>query len=177
MMPVSLRALLCASVLLLAFAAPAAAQSAPGWMRVDHDAKTVHLAVVAGKTTANNSWNFNGYARGEATVVVPLGYTVELTFSNQDKAMAHSLAVLPAAEAYPAVFTDPALAFSGAATSHPTDMMKATQPGGKETIRFVADAAGDYAMLCLVPGHATVGMWIGLRVADGAAPTVLTPGR
>ena len=42
-------------------------------------------------------------------------------------------------------------------------------PGSTETITFVADAAGDYTLVCYVPGHTAVGMWIYFRVtSDGS---------
>jgi len=35
---------------------------------VDDGARTVTIDLIAGSTDANNRWNFNGYANGEATV-------------------------------------------------------------------------------------------------------------
>ena len=144
--------------------------SVPDWMSVDDTAKTVSLTIVAGGTPANNSWNFNGYVNGEATVVVPVGYTVDLTFTNQDQVMAHSLGIGALEASYPAMFDSPAPAFEGAMSSNPTDMMNATKVGESEVLTFVADEAGDYAIICYVPAHATTGMWIGFRVsADGSS--------
>ena len=40
-------------------------------------------------------------------------------------------------------------------------------PGQSATIQFVADAAGNYAMICYTPGHTTLGMWLYFNVAAG----------
>ena len=50
-------------------------------------------------------------------------------------------------------------------------MTDSTMNGETETITFTAGAAGEYALVCYVPGHATAGMWINFNVeaAAGAA--------
>src|SRR5688572_7494509 len=71
--------------------APAAAAGMPEWYQVDHTARTVNLTVTAGLDATNNNWNFNGGANGNVTITVPEGYTVNMTFTNRDAAMAHSV--------------------------------------------------------------------------------------
>lgn len=143
----------------------------PSWMTVDHAAKTVTMTVVAGQTTDNNNWNYNGMAHGQGTIVVPVGYQVSITFENNDPTMmVHSIGVGQTAETSLPMFTDPQPVFAGAMSSNPTDPMNATKNGESETITFVADAAGDYALICYTPGHALTGMWIGFNVsAEGEA--------
>ena len=142
----------------------------PEWMSVDKAAKTVSIEIVAGKTDANNNWNFNGFVSGEATVVVPQGFTVEIVFKNNDPNMVHSIGVGERMDAYPAMIENPKPAFDGAISSNPTDMLNATKSGASETLTFTADNAGDYALICYIPAHATTGMWIGFTVsADGQA--------
>lgn len=147
--------------------------SMPEWMSVDEGAMTVTLDIVAGETAANNGWNYNGYSKGEATIVVPTGYTVTINFTNNDTVNPHSLGIdRSAGGSYPAMFDPDALdiAFDGAITSGATSMTESTAPEGYETISFVADAAGEYSMVCYVPAHAATGMWIGFTVsADGSA--------
>ena len=159
-------------------APPAAAESAPTaelavpeWMAVDHEAQTVTMDIVAGSTDANNHWNYNGYYNGNATIVVPVGYTITINFSNEDQANPHSVGVDPSAGgSWPAMFEDPQPVFEGAMTSNPTDMATATMPGASETITFVADTAGEYTLVCYIPAHAATGMWIFFTVsADGEA--------
>lgn len=137
----------------------------PEWMSVDRAEKTVALDIAAGKTDANNHWNYNGLTNGEATIVVPEGYTVVIYFTNEDPNMMHSLAVLEPQETYPPAFEEPKPVFAGAISSNPTDMATATQPGGGEMITFIADKAGEYVLICLIPAHAVTGMWIGFSVS------------
>ena len=149
-----------------AAAAPSATMPA-GWIAVDDAARTVRVTLVAGETDANNRWNFNGYANGEATVVVPVGYTVTLNVENRDPVHHHSVGVFARAASYPAVFEEATPVFDGAITSHAMSMTDATAPGGgTESITFVASEAGEYALVCLVPAHAVTGMWIGFDVSE-----------
>ena len=153
-------------------AAPVLAQdlSTPDWMTVDKDAKTVSIEIIAGKTDANNKWNFNGFTAGEATVVVPEGFTVTLTFTNKDPNMVHSIGVGEKMDTYPPMLENPTPAFEGAMSSNPTDMMNATKNGATETLTFTADKAGEFALVCYIPAHAATGMWIGFTVsAEGKA--------
>ena len=145
----------------------------PEWMTVDAAAKTVTMDVVVGMTGANNNWNFNGLSNGEATIVVPEGYTVTLNFVNKDPAMAHSVGVSTKEAVWPPMFTTVTPAFEGALSKNPTDMATSTMPNESETLTFVADKAGEYAMVCYLPAHATTGMWIGFTVsADGEVGVV-----
>ena len=144
----------------------AAAAAEVDWIAVDEGARTVTIDLIAGSTDANNRWNFNGYANGEATVVVPAGYTVTLNFENRDPVNYHSVGVLEWAASYPAVFDTAVPVFDGAITTNATSMTEATAPGGgTETISFAASTAGEYALVCPVPAHAVTGMWIGFEVS------------
>lgn len=146
----------------------ASQEGLPDWMQVNDSNQTVEMEVVAAKTSANSNWNFNGYANGNATITVPQGYEVTIEFSNEDPAVAHSLGIDERMDGWPATFSDPEPVFEGAITSNPTSMSRATAPGSSETIIFTADQAGEYAMVCYIPGHATAGMWIYFNVsADG----------
>lgn len=155
-------------------AAPAAAaqgpMTMPSWMKVDNAAKTATIAIHAGQTADNNHWNYNGYFNGNATITVPEGYAITLTFTNDDPAMPHSLGVDSAYATFPASFTNPQPIFPGAITSNPTDMGKATQPKQSQTLKFTASKAGNYTINCFIPGHALAGMWIHFDVSsDGKA--------
>jgi len=143
----------------------------PAWMTVDHAAKTVSMTIVAGQSTVNNSWNFNGMIRGESAIVVPVGYAVEIIYENSDPNMiVHSVGVGQMSETTTALFMDPTPAFSGAISTSAGDPINATKSGASETLTFVADTAGEYALICYVPAHALTGMWIGFIVSeDGSA--------
>ena len=153
----------------------AGAMSMPDWMRVDTAARTVTMDIVAGQTAANNNWNYNGHFNGDATITVPQGYQVTINFRNNDPAIAHSLGIVDQVGSYPPQFQSPQPLFAGAMTSNPTDPINATKSGASETIRFTAATAGQYAMVCFVPAHATAGMWVRFNVsADGTAGVTTT---
>jgi sulfocyanin len=135
----------------------------PDWFKVDHKAKTVTMDIVA--TQEARSWKFNGYSYGSATITVPEGYQVTINFSNEDF-MPHSIGVanLPVGE-WPTTLDDTPV-FEGAITSEATSN-EATGQGESETITFTASKAGNYALVCYVPTHALVGMWIKFNVAAG----------
>lgn len=141
----------------------------PDWMSVDDQNKMVTIQLVAGQTDANTHWNFNGYHDGNATVVVPEGYEITLKLENQDQAVAHSVGVDEQAGGYPATFDRVTPPFRGAVTSGATKLAYATQPGESETITFNVSEAGNYALVCYVPAHATQGMWIRFVVSDKGA--------
>lgn len=148
----------------------ASQEGLPDWMQVNDSNQTVQMEVIAAKTSANSNWNFNGYANGNATITVPQGYEVTIEFSNEDPAVAHSLGIDERMDRWPATFSAPEPVFEGALTSNPTSMSRATAPGSSETITFTADQAGEYAMVCYIPGHATAGMWIYFNVSsDGTS--------
>lgn len=152
-------------------AAPPAAPAGGGmlsqadWVTVDETARTVTIDLVAGQTDANNHWNFNGHVNGDATVVVPEGYEVTINLSNEDPVNFHSVAALEAQATYPAMFESPTPVFEGAITSNATSMTEGTGPGESESITFTAGSAGNYALVCLIPAHATQGMWLGFEVS------------
>jgi uncharacterized cupredoxin-like copper-binding protein len=148
---------------------PAAADTSADWFTVDEAARTVTIDLVAGSTSANNHWNFNGLYGGRGAITVPEGYTVTINFENRDPAMAHSVGVGERMATYPTNFSDPQAVFAGAMSSNPTSMTDATMPGQSETLTFTADRAGDFALICYVSGHAATGMWMPFTVsADGS---------
>ncbi len=124
--------------------------------------RTVEFALVAGKTPANGSFNFNGYAKGALTVTVPVGWKVAIRYENAS-ALRHSLDVIPYTGTQPDSAPPPA--FPGAST---TDLVDGIGVGKQETVTFVASKAGKYEFLCGVLGHAQAGMW-GLFVVSSTA--------
>jgi sulfocyanin len=147
----------------------AAAEASADWFVVDEAAQTVTINLIAGSTSANNHWNYNGLYGGAGTITVPEGYTVTVNFENRDPAMAHSFGIDERMSSYPTNFTDVEPVFAGAISSNPTSMTDSTMPGQSETVTFTADAAGEYVLICYVSGHAATGMWVNFNVsADGS---------
>ncbi|HKJ01546.1 MAG TPA: sulfocyanin-like copper-binding protein [Longimicrobiales bacterium] len=141
----------------------------PDWFHVDEAGKTVHMTITAGLTDVLNHWNYNGYTKGEATITVPEGYTINIDLVNKDPVMAHSLGISTVTSGFGAML-DQTVAFDGAVTSDAASMTDATMPGETESISFVASKAGNYSMACFIVGHAATGMWIHFNVsADGSA--------
>jgi len=148
--------------------APSGAMTIPDWFAVDNDAQTVTIDVTAGSIPDNNYWNFNGHIKGQLAINVPEGYTVTINFVNQDPNMAHSLGISTELSNF-AMPPSPTPAFAGAISGNPQSMIDATMPGESETITFVADAAGNYTMVCYIAGHTAIGMWLFFNVTDGEA--------
>jgi sulfocyanin len=141
--------------------APKHGQTAPS--------KTVEFALIAGKTAANGSFNFNGYAKGALTVTVPVGWKVVIHYSNGG-ALRHSLDVIPYTGTQPD--SAPAPAFAGASTK---DLVDGIGVGKQETVTFTAGKAGTYEFLCGVLGHAQAGMWDRLVVSPAAKTPSVGP--
>jgi FtsP/CotA-like multicopper oxidase with cupredoxin domain len=149
-------------------AIPTGPMTMPEWYEIDRDAQTVNLTITAGSTNANNYWNYNGAINGRTAITVPEGYTVNLTLINQDPNMPHS-AVISSETRNFAAPPSPEPVFAGAATENSTSMVDATMPGETETITFVAETAGTYSMVCTIPGHSALGMWLFFNVAPADA--------
>lgn len=145
---------------------PSGELAMPDWYAVDHDAQTVTLDIVAGSDPSNNYWNYNGAINGEWAITVPEGYTVTINFSNSDPNMAHSLGISSELTGFA---TPPATepVFEGAISEDPGSMIDSTMPGESEVITFVASEAGNYSLVCYIPGHTAVGMWLYFTVAEG----------
>lgn len=142
------------------------------WFHVDDANRSVHMTITAGLTDVKNYWNFNGGSDGDMTITVPEGYAVVLDFVNNDPAMAHSVGIHEMAANWGIVQPDPV--FEGAISSNPASMTEATMPGQSETLSFTASTAGEYAMVCYIPGHTAAGMWIRFNVSSDGSKGVQT---
>lgn len=152
---------------------PTGPMTVPDWYAVDHTARTVRLTVTAGSTPANNYWNFNGAINGDLAITVPEGYRVTIEFTNRDPNMAHSLGISPLTTSF-SMPPEPTPVFAGAITQNPGSMIDGTMPGETETVEFVAERAGSYLMVCYIPGHTAVGMWVFFNVSAGGEVGVQT---
>ncbi|MCZ6495381.1 MAG: sulfocyanin-like copper-binding protein, partial [Alphaproteobacteria bacterium] len=56
----------------------------PSWMEADASRKKVKFMLVSGWNANNGALNYNGYFEGGMTIVVPVGWRVEITLRNQD---------------------------------------------------------------------------------------------
>jgi sulfocyanin len=127
----------------------------------DKATKTVTFALIAGAPGGNGGpFNFNGYTNGTATLTVPAGSKVVMNFVNED-GTPHSAVVVPGDGPLPNGGGDPAI--PGAYTR---DVTQGLAPFGKDVLQFTAPASGSYRIICGVPGHA--GMWIWLKIDPAA---------
>lgn len=119
------------------------------------------MTLVAAYNGANGFFNFDGYATGHLTITVPVGAKVVVSFTNK-AGLPHSAIVTPfASHTLPGNFP---LAFPGASTPNPS--AGAASVKVPQVFTFTAGKAGQYAIVCGVPGHALGGMWDRLNVAN-----------
>ena len=151
-------------------AAACAGTGGRGHAGTPNAAKTVELTLIAGKTSANQSFNFNGFSNGQMTLTVPTGWKVIVHYQNFSP-LRHSFDVIPYTGKQPDAPPPPPV-FKGATTRDPVSGIGV---GREETITFVADKAGKYEYLCGVAGHAPAGMWNYLMVSPTAKSPSVRP--
>jgi len=122
---------------------------------------TVHIALNASVGGTNGGMNFNGGAKGSATITVPAGWKVQMRFTNLD-AIPHSAIIITSQDPLPSIPQTPA--FAGAYTR---DLTSGIPTARGDDLDFIAAPAGEYILLCGVPGHGPSGMWIRFDVAAG----------
>ena len=143
---------------------------------VSTSGNVVKLALIAGYNGANSGFNFDGGAKGQMVVTVPLGDKIVATYSNAGTT-GHDVLIVPYQQPLPTHSVP--TAFTGSSGGAPN--FGARKPGGagtpgagsppprrrqlwaplKEpiTFTFVANKAGTYLIICGFPGHAIAGMW------------------
>jgi sulfocyanin len=127
----------------------------------DAGARTVNVLLIAALNTAQGGFNFNGGSSGDQTITVPLGWTVNVDVENHD-AIPHSAIVIR--DTTPMPITPDQPAFPRAFTN---DLANGLPPQtGHDTMNFTATPAGNYLIVCGVPGHATSGMYIRFVVSS-----------
>lgn len=122
---------------------------------------TVKIKLIATFTAANYGMNFNGYAKGEATVTIPKDWTVEVEFINPSP-VPHSALVIDRADTKKLQVQEPY--FKGGAVEKHLQGIALS----KASFTFVADEEGEYALACGFPAHAVAGHWISLDVSADA---------
>lgn len=135
------------------------------WLTSNPAQKTVNLKWVAGYNHTDSGMNFDGYSNGNMTITVPQGWTVHVSFSNHDM-MTHSAMVVPYQLRTDSSFPAKSVSFHGASTPNPSE---GTMSGQEQTFTFIASKSGKYAIVCGIPGHASLGMWDTLIVSNSAS--------
>ena len=141
-------------------AAPAVEPKEDMFISLDPSApKTVKLVIIASYNAANYGMNFNGFAKGGAKYVIPLGWNVVVSFTNNSP-VPHSAIVVERTSVKKIQMGEPY--FKGAST--PIPLRGTTGKAGVE-FRFTAEEAGEYAIACGFPAHSANGHWIGFDVS------------
>jgi len=134
----------------------------PSWMKVDETGKTVEIQLVAGWNANDGALNFNGYYKGDMTIVVPIDWTVSVKFSNHDGMLPHSMVITkPFDEHIPEQAGLSDLAINRA---YSIDLESGIMSNQHDDVKFTTKEAGKYWMVCGVTGHALQGMWVGFEV-------------
>lgn len=123
--------------------------------------RTVDLELLAAAPSGSSQFNFDGASNGQMTITVPLGWKVNVTCSNDSTTLTHSCAIVEPNGSTPV--------FPGAAVAQPR---RGVKPGSATVFSFVASKAGDYQIVCLVPGHRDAGMWDRFVVRSGGRPSI-----
>lgn len=139
-------------------AKPGAKEITTKWLTSIPAKHTAVLKLVASLGTANGGENFDGYDKGQMTVTVPQGWVLSVNFNNAGD-IPHSAVLEPFAENYNS--PQPKPAYPGAETANPVD---GTAPGSPAHFAAKLTRAGKYRLICAVPGHAALGMWIVVMV-------------
>src|SRR5439155_10450583 len=108
-------------------------------------------------------FNFNGYAKGQVDVVVPVGWRVTVHCVNTGLGGRHSCAIVVGAGA-----TRPA--FPGASSPDPSGGLA---HGRSASFSFTAAGPGVYRIASLVPEQERAGMWDVLEIKRARLPTVV----
>jgi sulfocyanin len=140
----------------------------PSWVQIDSSKKEVTLSLFAALGGDNSGMNFNGTHEGGLTFTVPVGWTVNLNFTNKDGGQGHGVDIVP----YQLPVLDGIVpsAIPGAATDTAGIGLP---PGSKKALRFTATPAGKYILRCSVSGHPMMGMWMVFVVSkDATLPTL-----
>jgi hypothetical protein len=134
-------------------------------MSVDAARRSVGLRIVGAADGTNGTMNFNGYGKGDMSVIVPLGWTVRVDFENKGlAALPHSLVVINPVTPLP--IEDGVPAFPRALTVR---LVSGLVAGETDSFEFVANREGRFLFFCGVTGHGVAGMWDYLIVSKEAA--------
>jgi sulfocyanin len=128
--------------------------------------KSALFQVVAAATPSNSGFNFDGYSKGKANFVVPVGWTITVEFSNR-AGTPHNVVVTKSNR--PPVTPTPVGETPAVAIPGPTKVTQGlSSTAGTVTTGFTANAPGTFALACGVPGHLQAGMWDKLTVSATA---------
>jgi plastocyanin len=131
------------------------------FLHTDPGAKSLVLTLIAGYPATDYQFNFDGYADGQMTVTVPVGWRATVQCENRGT-VPHSCSITRGDAPTPAQ--------PGWTTPDPT---RGLQPHTSASFQFQPERPGRYRITCLVPGHEASGMWDNLVVSASGQPSIV----
>jgi sulfocyanin len=131
------------------------------WMVVDLEKKFVKFIIIGGYDGSNGTFNFNGYSEGELTLIVPLGWKVEMVYTTKSAYKPHSVGIIEDVQPLPEQGGN--IVFPGAVT---IQFVPGIHTNNSDTLKFTANKIGKYLLFCGVPIHGRGGMWDYFVVSD-----------
>jgi hypothetical protein len=136
--------------------------TAATFLAFDSTKKIVTFQLAAGNEL-DTQVSFNGARRGGRILTVPVGWRINIEFTNRDPELPHSAAIIAGLEPVPEQL--PSSAFPQAQTAK---IEEGLLEGDSDQFTFVADRGGRYFIACAVLGHAQRGQWLVLDVSTTA---------
>jgi sulfocyanin len=137
------------------------------YLYVNAAQKKAVIQVVAAATPTDGGFNFDGYDKGRANFVLPVGWSATLEFSNKS-AIPHDVAITKSLNV-PLTPVAPTGVLAPVAIPGPTTLANGiSASGGTLAQPFDSNAPGRYYLVCGVPGHVQGGMWDYFTVSSTA---------
>jgi Sulfocyanin (SoxE) domain len=130
------------------------------YLKVDTQARTAVVTLIAGYPATDYQFNYDGYGNGQLVLKVPVGWTVTVQCANRST-VNQSCAVVADGHATEPVQPD-------WSTPNP---QKGLNPGESASFVFAPQSIGSYRIASLVPGSEASGMWLDLEVVSGGRPS------
>jgi alcohol dehydrogenase (cytochrome c) len=134
--------------------------------------KTIVIEMIAGATSAQSGFNYDGYYNGQADFVVPVGWNVTLDFQNKSSTP-HSILLTNSLKT-PLIPTPPP---GGLAVITPAATKGLRGVGLHQVAGFTTRVPGKFYIACAVPGHVEAGMFDYLTVSATAKQPAIVVGK
>ncbi|HVH63173.1 MAG TPA: sulfocyanin-like copper-binding protein [Candidatus Dormibacteraeota bacterium] len=131
------------------------------YLKVDAQARSVIVTLIAGYPATDYQFNYDGYRNGSLVLTVPLGWRVTIQCANHST-VAQSCAVVADGKATQPVQPD---------WSTP-DPQHGLNPGQSASFTFTPATAADYRIASLVGGSEASGMWLEFKVVSSGTPAI-----
>jgi hypothetical protein len=107
-------------------------------------------------------FNWNGFASGGATLLLPPKVNVVMNFVNKD-GTPHSAEIISGEGPVPNAAVDPTIP-----RAYTNKLLEGLPQEGSDVMRFTVPESGTHRIFCGVPGHGLSGMWIWMKVDPAA---------